>query len=102
MVTHADAQPGGKPEQKKHDGQIGPTEHKKGGDSPRMQNQQDDNGWPIQSLVAKLVEIGDHRLFQGYRHYDSTLTGIARVVCKTSVISGGYRTLARGVGHWRG
>src|ERR1700728_3530688 len=75
MVAHADAQPGGKPEQEKRDSQVRPTEHEEGGDGPHVQNHQHDNGWPIQSLISKFVEIGDHRLFQSCRHYDSTLTG---------------------------
>ena len=46
------------------------------GEGPRMQNHQNDDGGPIQSLIAKLVEIGDHGLFQRCGHCDSTLTGM--------------------------
>ena len=52
MITHTDAQPRGKPEQKNSDRKTAPVEHEKRGDRADMENRQSQNRGPVHLLAV--------------------------------------------------
>ena len=91
VITHADAQPRGKPEQKNSDRKTGPVEHEKRADSAGMENRQSDNRGPVHLLAVRDADnVRIHRSSSLEGRAFPKLTGISPAICKSCVISTGW------------
>jgi hypothetical protein len=75
MVTHADSQAGGEPQQENGYRQSVPVEHEESGNGPDVKDRKDEEGGPIQSsAIVKVNNVLIHGFqFQASRESSTAL-----------------------------